>query len=67
MKKATWVIWKAAYHLVWAYLAVGVMVARTLIMSELAWLSCGAAAGGADMQHVFKKQTNCFKNGNSYF
>lgn len=57
MKKLTWVIWKAAYHLVWAYLAVGMMVARTLIISELAWVSCGAAAGGVDVQHVFKKLT----------
>lgn len=57
MKKLTWVIWKAAYHLLWAYLAVGAMVARALIMSELAWVSCRAAAGGADVQHVFKNLT----------
>lgn len=30
-------------------------VARSLIVCELAWVSCGAAAGRAEVQNVFKK------------
>jgi len=51
VKKLIWVIWKAACHLVWAYLAVG------SVMSELAWVPYSAAAGGADMQHILKNLT----------
>lgn len=57
MKPLTWVVWKAVYHLGWTYLAFGMMVARPLVMSELAWVSSVTAAGGADVQHVYKKLT----------